>query len=76
MNFMGVKILRKFLKKGVDFIKSHHHHHRTSLEDRSGGFFILDATKNWLHSDLFTAIFLISPASRDFSPDCRMCDEI
>ena len=46
---------------------NHHHHHRTSLEARSGGFFFLDTTKIWLHSDLFTAIFLISPASRDFA---------
>ena len=51
-------------------------HHRTSLEDRSRGFFFLDTTKIWIHSDLFTAIFLIPPASRDFQRDCRMCDEI
>ena len=47
-----------------------------SLEDLSRGFLFLDTTKSWLYSDLFTAIFLISPASRDFSSDCRMCDEI
>ena len=51
-------------------------HHRTSLEDRSWGFFFLYTTKSWIHSDFFTAIFLITPSSRDFSPDCRMCDEI
>ena len=61
---------------GYNYFFNYHHHHRTSLEDRPGGFFFLDTTKSWLQSDLFTAIFLISPASRDFSPDCRMCDEI
>ena len=41
----------------------------------SVGYLFLDTTKSWLHSDLFTAIFLFSPSSRAFSPDCRMCDE-
>ena len=47
------------------FNHHHRHHNRTSSEDRSGGFFFLDTTKSWLHSELFTAIFLISLASRD-----------
>ena len=36
----------------------------------------LDTTKSWLQSNLYTTIFLISTASRDFSLDCRKCDEI
>ena len=51
-------------------------HHRTSLEDLFGGFLFLETIKSWLHSDLFTTIFFISLASRAFSPDCTMCDEI
>ena len=53
----------------INHVKSHNHHNRSSLKDRSGGFFFLDLTKSWLHSDLFIAILLISPASRDFLPD-------
>ena len=48
-------------------------HHRTCLENLSRCFLFLNTTKSWFHSDLFTAISL---ASRAFSPDCRICDEI
>ena len=55
----------------------HHqnHHHRSGQEDRFGGFFFLDTKKFWLHLDLSTAIFLISLASRFFSPG-RLWDSI
>ena len=35
------------------------HHHHTSLEGLSGVLLFLGTTKSWLHSYLFTAIFII-----------------